>query len=41
MYFAFCYPYSYQTNLNYLNELNDHCYSDDFYFYKEVLVKSP
>ncbi len=40
MYFAFCYPYSYSKHLNYLNELNDHCYNDDFYFYKEVLVKS-
>ncbi len=41
MYFAFCYPYEYETYVNYVGSLNDYLYVDDFYFYKEILTKSP
>ena len=39
--FAFTYPYPYSQSLQLLNSLNDYYYHDEFYFYKEVLTRSP
>ena len=39
--FAFAYPYTYTDNINYMKTLNEYYCTEEFYFYKEVLVKSP
>ena len=41
VYFAFCYPHSYQENIRYLQSLSEYFYHDDFYYHQEVLTKSP
>lgn len=41
MEFAFAYPYTYTDNITYLKTLNEYYCGEEFYFYKEVLVKSP
>lgn len=33
-YFAFCYPFSYQENLDYLSTLNQHLTNQKFYYNK-------
>ena len=39
--FAFAYPYTYSDNIAYLKTLNEYYCTEEFYFYKEVLNKSP
>lgn len=40
VYFAFCYPFTYNDNKRYIDSLSEFIYNDHFYFHKEVLIKS-
>ena len=41
VYFAFHYPYSYEENINFLEDIALYKGNNDFYFNQEVLIKSP